>query len=133
MKKILVFLCLSFMASIVLANSIMLENKTNYPEKGRLGKIAVQWATSAKAVQNANKSMLNGTALNSSSLMLLNQKGKIQLSSPNNARYFRVVVWSSDKQKPDLLTNWVDINPNKTYVVDQSQLVPIVFMAVAGC
>nr|HAT8715424.1 hypothetical protein [Legionella jordanis] len=121
------------MASVVFAHSIVLENKTNYPEKGRLGQIAVQWATSARAVQKANNSMLKGAALSANSLILLNQKGKIQLSSPNNARYFRLIAWSSDKPDPDLITNWVGITPNKTYVVNQNQLVPLILMAGSGC
>ena len=121
------------MSSVVLADNIMIDNKTNYPDKDKPGKIAVQWAVSAKATQKANRSILNGSALNSSSLMMLAQKGKIQLTSPQNARYFRVVVWSSDKPEPDLLTNWVDIVSNKNYVVNQNQLVPTVLMSGAGC
>lgn len=133
MKKIFVSLCLNFMTSLVLANSIVLDNKTNYPKKDKLGKIAVQWAVSAKTVQKANKNLLKGSTLNSSSLLMLTQTDKIKLTMPNNARYFRVVVWSSDKQEPDLLTNWVDIIPNKTYVVNQNQLIQRVLMAGAGC
>ncbi|WP_115707715.1 hypothetical protein [Legionella sainthelensi] len=133
MKKILVYLYLSLMASGVLGGNIVLDNKTDYPEKGKLGKIAVQWAVSAKAIQNANKSILNRTTLDTNSLMMLAQKGRVQLTSPNHARYFRLVAWSNDNKEPDLLTNWVDIVPNKTYVVNQNQLVPRVLMAGAGC
>lgn len=133
MKKILVYLCLNFMASTVFAGNIVLENKTNYPEKGKSGKIAVQWAVSAKAIQKANKSILNGSTFNLSSLVMLSQKGKIQLITPNDARYFRLVAWANDNKEPDFLTNWVDIVPNKTYVVNQNQLVPRVLMAGAGC
>ncbi|KTC92258.1 hypothetical protein [Legionella cincinnatiensis] len=133
MKKILVYLCLNLMASGVFGSNIVLENKTDYPEKGKLGKIAVQWAVSAKAIQKANKSILNGSTFNSSSLVMLSQKGKIQLITPNDARYFRLVAWSNDNNEPEFLTNWVDIVPNKTYVVNQNQLVPRVLMAGAGC
>lgn len=133
MKKIFILLCLSFMNSVVFANSIVLDNKTNYPKKDTLGKIAIQWADSAKSVQKANKSILNGVTLNSNSLLMLTQKGKVELSSPNNARYFRLIVWSKDKKEPELLTNWVDIIPNKTYVVNQNQLVPRVLMSGSGC
>ncbi len=133
MKKILFSICLIFMSSVVLADNIMIDNKTNYPEKEKPGKIAVQWAVSAKAAQRANRNILNGSTLNSSSLMMLTQKGKIQLTSPQKARYFRVVVWSSDKPEPDLLTNWVGIVPNKNYVVNQNQLVPTVLISGAGC
>lgn len=133
MKKIFISLCLILMTPLVLANSFVLDNKTNYPKKDKLGKIAIQWALSAKAVQKANKNILNDSTLNSSALMMLTQKGKIQLKSPKNARYFRVVVWSSNKQEPDLLTNWVDIIPNKTYILNQQQLVQRALMAGAGC
>ena len=133
MKKIFVSLCLNLMTSLVLANTIILDNKTNYPKKDKLGKIAVQWAVSAKAVQKANKNILSGSTLNSNSLRTLTQKGRIQLKSPNNVQYFRVIVWSGDKQEPDLLTNWVVIIPNKTYVVNQNQLVQRALMAGAGC
>lgn len=121
------------MTSGVFANSIMLDNKTNYPQKNKFGKIAVQWAVSVKEVQKANKSVLHDATLNTNSFMMLAQNGKIKLNSPNNARYFRVIVWSNDQEKPDLLTNWVDIIPNKTYVLNQNQLVPRVLMAGAGC
>lgn len=133
MKKILVYLCLNLMTSGVFGGNIVLENKTDYPEKGKLGKIAVQWAVSAKAIQKANKSILNNATLDTGSLMILNQKGTIQLTSPNDARYFRLVAWSNDNNEPDLLTNWVDIVPNKAYVVSQNQLIPRVLMAGAGC
>ncbi|WED44598.1 hypothetical protein [Legionella cardiaca] len=133
MKKIFILLCSSFMTSAVFASSIVLDNKTNYPKKDTFGRIAIQWAVSAKAVQKANENILNGAILNSNSLMILTQKGKVELSSPNNARYFRLVVWSNDKKEPDLLTNWVDFIPNKTYVVHQNQLVPRMLMAGSGC
>ncbi|KTC91277.1 hypothetical protein OQJ15_14700 [Fluoribacter dumoffii] len=132
MKKIFFFLYLSLMTSLVFANSIVLDNKTNYP-KEKLGKIAVQWSVSAKAIQEANKNILNGTTLHSSSLTMLRQNDKIYLKSPKNARYFRIIVWLNDKQQPDLLTNWVDIIPDKTYVVNQNQLVPRALMVGAGC
>ncbi len=133
MKKILVYLCLLFMASVALADQIVLDNKTNYPEKDNPGTIAVQWVTSAKATQKANKTIINGLPLDSSSLIILSQKGQIPLTPPNHAHYFRLVVWSTGKQEPDLLTNWVDIIPNKTYIVNQDQLVPAILMSGAGC
>lgn len=133
MNKIFVYLCLCFMASAALADGIVLDNATNYPAKGTAGKIAVQWADSAEATQKANKTIINGSPLDLNSLMMLSQKGQIQLTPPNHAQYLRVVVWSTDKQEPDLLTNWVDIVPNKTYVVNQDQLVPAILMSGSGC
>ncbi|KTD11818.1 hypothetical protein Lgra_1276 [Legionella gratiana] len=121
------------MTFVVFADGIVLDNKTYYPEKGKLGKIAVQWAVSVKEVQKENKGILHDSTLNSNSLTMLTQKGKIQLTSPKNARYFRLVVWSSGNHEPDLFTNWVDIISNKTYVVNQNQLVHKRLMAGSGC
>ena len=133
MKKLFILLCFSFMTSVVFANSIVLDNKTDYPKNDKFGKIAVEWAASAKAIEKANKNILNGKSINSNSLTMLTQKGRVELSSPNNAKYFRLVVWSNDKQEPGLLTNWVYITPNKTYVVNQKQLVPKVLLSGTGC
>lgn len=47
--------------------------------------------------------------------------------------YFRVLVWSDGKSEPDLLTNGVDVVPNKTYTVRDDLLVPAVLMAGTGC
>lgn len=133
MKNILAYLCLFSMTSVALAEKIVIDNKTNYPEINSPGKIAVQWGASAEATQEANKTIINGSTLDPSSLMMLSQNGQITLATPNHAHYFRLVVWSTNKQDPDLLTNWVDIVPNKTYIVNQNQLVPAILMSGAGC
>lgn len=133
MNKISVYLCLYFMASTAFADQIVLDNNTNYPAKDDPGKIAVQWVTSAEATQKINKTIINGSKADLSSLKMLSQKGQIQLTLPNHAHYFRVVVWSTGKKEPDLLTNWVDIVPNKTYIVNQDHLVSAILMSGAGC
>jgi len=133
MNKISVYLCVYFTASTAVATQIVLDNKTNYPAKNDPGKIAVQWVTSAEAIQKTNKTIINGSKLDLNSLMILSQKGQIHLTLPNHANYLRVVVWSTGKKGPDLLTNWVDIVPNKTYIVNQDQLAPAILMSGAGC
>ncbi|KGP62846.1 hypothetical protein EP47_14290 [Legionella norrlandica] len=133
MKKILVYFYLYSMTSAALADHIVLNNETSYPEKGKLGTIAVQWAFTAEDTQKANKNIIGGSRLDLSSLVILPQKGQIQLISPNHAQYFRVMVWSSEKPEPDMLTNWVEIVPNKTYTVNQDFLIPAVLMSGAGC
>lgn len=133
MKKILVYFGLIFMTQIAFSNTIIIENKTNYPEKNKDEAIAVQWAVSANATENANRGILNAEGVNSNFFMLLTQKGKNQLALPNEARYFRIIVWFNNKQEPVLLTNWVDVVPEKTYVVNQNQLVHRVLMSGAGC
>ncbi|AWN74450.1 hypothetical protein LEAN103870_10090 [Legionella anisa] len=133
MNKISVYLYLYLTASTSFATQIVLDNKTDYPAKNNRGKIAVQWVTSAEAINESNKTIINGSKLDLSSLMILSQKGKIKLTLPNHANYFRVVVWSTGKKGPDLLTNWVDIVPDKTYIVNQDQLASAILMTGAGC
>lgn len=132
MKKILVYLALSLMTSVALAD-IILDNKTKYPEKTKQSKIAIQWSESSEAIQKANRHIINGSILDVNSLKVLRLKGPIKLSPPTKAQYFRVVVWSNGKKSPDLLTNWVDVVPNKTYVITQDLLVPAVLLSGTGC
>lgn len=131
MKNILIYLCLLFMSSVALAD-IILDNKTDYPEKAK-SKIAVQWAESGESIQKENKSILNNSILDESSLKILKQNGLIKITPPNKAKYFRIVVWSTDKKIPDFLTSWVDIVPTKTYIVNQDLLIPAVLMSGSGC
>jgi anti-sigma regulatory factor (Ser/Thr protein kinase) len=60
-------------------------------------------------------------------------KGKIELTIPEDMGYFRVVVWSKGKDAPDLSTNWIDIIPGKTYTLETDHLVPVVLMSGMGC
>jgi hypothetical protein len=64
---------------------------------------------------------------------MLKQNGLIKITPPNKAKYFRIVVWSTDKKIPDFLTSWVDIVPTKTYIVNQDLLIPAVLMSGSGC
>jgi hypothetical protein len=134
MKKIMLF-CLSILAVATtgFADNLVLENQTSYPAKNQKTKIAVQWATSAKEVEEGNHAALNGLKLNPNSLQTLNQSGKINLNIPSKAEYFRVLVWSKGEGNPDLLTNWVEVVPNKTYTLKADHLVPSVLMAGTGC
>ncbi|QLZ69269.1 hypothetical protein FOLKNPGA_02051 [Legionella sp. PC1000] len=79
MNKISVYLCLYLTASISFATQIVLDNKTDYPAKDNRGKIAVQWVTSAEAINESNKTIINGSKLDLSSLKILSQKGKSSL------------------------------------------------------
>jgi len=131
MKNILIYLCMSFMSSVALAD-IILDNKTDYPAKAN-SSIAVQWAESGENIQKENKSILNHSMLNEHTLQSLKQNGLIKISPPNQAKYFRIVVWSTDKKTPDFLTSWVDIVPSKTYTINQDLLIPAVLMSGSGC
>ncbi len=123
-KKILFFLTL---IAAGFADNIVLENQTSK------SKIMVQWASTAKEVDDDNKAILNGDKPNPSTLQLLTKTGKVNVSIPKNAEYFRVLAWSKDQEDPDLLTNWVDVVPNKTYTLQADHLVPLVLMAGTGC
>ena len=134
MKKIaLFFLSLLVVATTAFADNLVLENQTSYPVKNQKSKMAIQWATSAKEVDAANNAVINGTKLNPKTLQVLTQTGKVNLNIPSKAEYFRVLVWSKGEGEPDLLTNWVDIVPNKTYTLKADHLVPSVLMSGTGC
>lgn len=134
MKKIAVFfLTLLAVATTGFADQIVLENRTSYPMKNQKSKIAVQWASTAKEVDEANKALMYGTALKPDTVEVFNQTGKIKLSIPKKAEYFRVLAWSKAEGDPDLHTNWVEIVPNKTYTLEADHLVPAVLMSGTGC
>jgi hypothetical protein len=129
MKKIMLFFLL--LATTGFAENLVLENRTSYPNQK--SKIAIQWATSAKEVDEYNKAIMYGHKLNPATLQVLTQSGKITLNIPTNAEYFRVLAWSKDEENPDFHTNWVDVVPNKTYTLEKDQLVPSVLMSGSGC
>ncbi|MES2198884.1 MAG: hypothetical protein V4489_01780 [Chlamydiota bacterium] len=133
MKKTMLFF-LSLLVTVTgFTEDVVLANQTSYPSKDQKSKIAIQWATSAKEVDEANKALMYGSKLNQNSLQTLTQPGKINLTIPTNAEHFRVLVWSKDEENPDLVTNWVDIVPNKTYTLTEDLLVPTVLMLGTGC
>jgi len=132
MKKIILFLFLALGAT-GFAENLILENQTPYPMKNQKSKMAIQWANSAKQVDEANHAVAHKLPLNSSTLQTLPRAGKLTLTIPQNAEYFRVLVWSKGEGEPDLLTNWVDITANKTYKLKTDHLVPTVLMLGTGC
>lgn len=133
MKKIVLFL-LSFILTITgFADHLTIENQTSYPSKNQKSKIAVQWANTIKDVEAGNAALLTGEKLHTSSLNALKHPGATTLTIPKNAEYFRVIVWSKDEGSPDLLTNWVDAVPNKTYTLKGDHLVPLALIAGSGC
>ncbi len=129
----IIFLFFSLMMTTGFAENIVLMNRTSYPAKNQKSKIAIQWATSAKEMDEANAALLHGFQSNSNSLQFLNRSGKLNLNIPNDAEYFRVLIWSKDQEDPDLHTNWVNIVPNKTYELKMDHLVPTVLISGFGC
>ena len=134
MKKIaLFFLSLAAIATTGFAERIVLDNETSYPNKSQKSKIAVQWATSAKEVDDGNQALIHGLKLNSDNLQILSRSGKTDLTVPKKAEYFRIVAWSKGEGDPDLHTNWVEIVPNKTYTLQADHFVPSVLILGTGC
>jgi len=135
MKKFrLLFFSLLFVVTTTgFAENFILENQTAYPLKNQKSKIAVQWATSAKEVDEGNNALLNGAKLNPKTVQVLRQSGKVTLNIPKKAEYFRVLAWSKGEGDPDFLTNWVEIVPNKIYTLKTEHLVPTVLMSGTGC
>ena len=133
--KICLFLVLSLLALTTEAfcEDLVLENQTVYPAKDQKAKIAIQWASSAKEVDEANHAAAHGLELRLDSIKFLTQSGKVHIVIPDNAQYFRVLVWSTGTGNPDLLTNWVDVVPNKTFTLKADHLVPASLMAGTGC
>jgi hypothetical protein len=115
------------------ADTFVLQNQTSYPSKGQTAKIAVQWASTAREVDEGNKALIHGYKLDPSKLQPLIRVGKIKLNIPKDAEYFRVLAWSKGQEDPDLITNWVEIVPNKTYTLEADHLFPAVLMSGCGC
>lgn len=113
------------------ADNLTLENKTSYPDSK--SKIAIQWAASAKEVDEDNKALLHGAKVDSRTVSIVAKQGKVNVTIPAQAEYFRVVAWSKGEGTPDLHTNWVDVVPNKTYTLEADDLVPLVLMSGSGC
>ena len=133
MKKILFSLSLLVTTTTAFSANFVLINQTAYPQKNPNSKIAIQWANSAKEVDDSNKALMLESKVNPDTVQMLNQAGKMNITIPEKAQYFRVVAWSKSEGDPDLLTNWVDIVPNKTYTLEADHLVPAVLMAGTGC
>ena len=128
---ILSVLSLFIIAATGFADNLILENQTTYPSENQKVKIAVQWATSAKEVEEGNKAITYSQPLKA--LETLKESGKVSLNIPEKAEYLRVLVWSKGEGEPDLLTNWVEIIPNKSYTLKPDHLVPAILMLGTGC
>ncbi len=128
MKKIALFLLFT---TTLIAETITFNNQTSYPTSQ--SKMAIQWANTAREVDEQNKALLYEKKLNSDTLQTITQTGKTKLTPPNRAQQFRVLVWSKGTGDPDYTTNWIDITPNKTYTLENDYLIPVVLMPGTGC
>lgn len=115
------------------ADSFVLNNQISGFNNNTKSRMVIQWASSVKEVEENNKDIQQADKLNVSSLQAVNETGKITIDIPKNVEYFRLLVWSKETKAPDLLTNWVDVIPNKTYTINNDYLVPLVLMSGMGC
>ena len=133
MQKIMVICFFLTLGTTGFAETIVLNNQlptiADHPES----KIAIQWATSAKDVEQSNNRVRRGLTLKPDTLQVLTHRGIFNLGSPKEAEYFRVLVWKKGVGAPDFLTNWVDVVPKKTYTINQEFLIPMALMAGTGC
>lgn len=130
MRKIILFFSL-LSATSAFADSFILNNQTSANSKET--KLAIQWAFSAKEVAENNNELMQGKKFDSQALQFLTSTGKLNLNIPEKAEFFRVLAWSKGMAEPDLLTNWVDVVPNKTYTLTNDYLIPKVLMFGMGC
>ena len=131
MKKIAaLFICLAISA---FSENLVLENGTAYPLQHEKSQMAIQWAASAKEVQEHNQASIQGKKLNSATLEAIGKQGKLKLSIPKNAEYFRAVLWLKGEGSPAFITNWVEVVPNKIYQLKSDHLIPAVLMSGMGC
>jgi len=118
-------LCL-FFGSTLFADQMIFENKSSY------SRIALEWATSAKVAQESNEALLQGEEIHPSKLYSI-KKSYSKITIPANVSYFRVVVWNNLSNTPELLTNWVEIVPNKTYQLKNEHLTSALLLNGMGC
>lgn len=129
MKKVALYMFLLLFAKAGFADSFLLNNQIT----NNNFKIAIQWASSAGEIKDYNNQIKQGEKINPSSVKFLTGLGKTRIDIPKNREYFRVLVWSKESARPDLLTNWVDAIPNKTYTLNKDLLNPIILVSGMGC
>lgn len=133
MKKTILFLLSFSIVSTSFAEHVVLNYVTLNTHSRQKIKVGIQWAATAKEIDENDNIIRQGLELNLKNLKILTKLGKINLDIPEKAQYFRVLVWSNKTSSPDLLTNWVELIPNKTYTLDDDHLVPAVLLSGAGC
>jgi hypothetical protein len=119
-------ICL-FFTTTLFAEHFTLQNATSFRD------IAIQWASSARMVQENNDSIMQRDSIPKKSLFYPRQN-KATISIPKNAAYFRVLIWEGLKKNlPDFLTNWVEIVPDKTYLLQKEHLTHFLLIQGMGC
>lgn len=117
----------------IFAHTITIDNQTHYPRKTSSERLMVQWAFTAESLHQENNTTPSTLSIDSKMLQSLNQKGVLELTTPDRAQYFRILLWSPLKKQPDLLTHWVTLIPNKKYTVMNAHLMPLIMLSGLGC
>ncbi len=134
MNVYLIFFSFILVIGKISAESIALDNQTSHPLSSEESKIAIQWAKSAKEIDEENHALQYGLELNFKNIDFIKQKGEFNLNVPEKAEYFRIIAWSKKEEKePDHVTNWIEITPQKKYTLKQDDLIPVVLMSGMGC
>lgn len=120
-------------SSSLWGTEIVLDNQTQYPDPHQQSKMLVHWATSGKEVQDANYAVRYAGSVNEPHTLVVQTTGVVHLTLPEDAEYFRVLVWEAGEAAPKVLTNWVDVIDKKIYSLRNEHLVPIRLMAGTGC
>ena len=97
MKKVGLFLLFN---TTLFAESITLDNQTAYPTKQ--SKMAVQWANSAREVDEDNKALMYGEKLNPDTCKPSLKQGKS--NSPSLKKHSNSACWSGRKALKSLIT-----------------------------
>lgn len=111
------------------AATLTLDNTTIHPAPGT--ELAIQWAYSAKGVDESNRALMDNMDLRS--VQKLKKTGTVRVTIPQGANYFRVLWWSKVGTRPDFHTNWVQATPGSKITLKQEHLVPNVLMYGTGC
>lgn len=126
------FLWLSLIVGTTLfAETITIDNQTQYPDKKTATKIGVQWAGSSKEM---NQKSIETMYQNDEQLdTLLSKVGKNQIDIPADAKYFRLCIRSNKDPASDYVTSWVLIVAGKHYTLEQENFYPAVLSSGSGC
>ncbi len=133
MKKTLAALFLILISVSAIADSLILNNQVSKPTNNKKYKTVIQWANSTKDVEENNIQLKEGKPLNPHSLKTISGVGKLKITIPKKAGYFRVLVWTKSSRDPAFLTNWVYVVPEKAYTLNKDILIPFVLISGMGC
>jgi len=124
-------LLLLFAITSVVADTIVMDNQTGYPSKNAGSSIGIEWASSLQELNAKGNDTKNQVSKKPD--FQLENPGKIEVTLPPNAKYFRVNVWSDNSATPTLVSSWVLIVPKKEYTLEEADLYPASLESGTGC